>query len=37
MGEKAAGHCSRAGRWCGGNREHARRSRRELLSPASIV
>jgi hypothetical protein len=36
-GEKAAGHCSRAGRWCGGNREHASRCRRELLSSVYIV
>ena len=37
MGEKTAGHCTRAGRWCGGNREYASRYRRELLSPAYIA
>ena len=36
MDEKAVGHCSRAGRWCGGNREHASRCRRALLCPAYI-
>ena len=37
MGEKAAGHCSRAGRWCGGNRDHSGCCRRELLSSVYIV